>query len=143
MIKRSIAFFVSIFMILSARAQVTPDVLIQLSESKPDTSRIRILIQVGYYYYYKRGLASRPDSMEFYLRQAQQLNGRFHIVDFKNQINILYALLYCVQHPDADPKVVFLPIIDTCKKTGDLQNEARAWGELAEQIGSDQQFAPF
>ena len=143
MIKKAITLLVSIFMILSIRAQISPEVLTQLAESKPDTSRIRILIQVGYYYYYKRGLASRPDSMEFYLVQARQLNERFHVVDFQNQINILYALLSCVQHPDADPKEVFLPVIDACKKTKDLQNEARAWGELAELIENDPHLAPF
>ena len=144
MIKKAITLLVSIFIILSIRAQISPEVLTQLAESKPDTSRIRILIQVGYYYYYyKRGLASRPDSMEFYLAQARQLNERFHVVDFQNQINILYALLSCVQNPDADAKEVFLPVIDACKKTRDLQNEARAWGELAELIENDPHSAPF
>ena len=147
MIKKIILVFVLAFMIQSISAQILQapggTLLKQLAESKPDTTRIRILIQVGYYYYYQRGLASRPDSMDFYLRQARQLNENFHVIDFQNQINILYSLLYCVRSPDADPKPVFLPVIDSCRKTKDLQNEARAWGELADHIGNDLQSIPF
>src|SRR5258705_12702873 len=144
--KKTIAFLISSFIILSVRTQVTSkeadSIFLQLAKSKPDSNRVGIFIQLAKYYFGEVSLANHMDSVEFYLKQARRQNQGSHSINFQNQINILSAKHYCAQHPGEDAKKVFLPVIDTCKKTGDISNETEAWFELAG-IGNDAASIPF
>jgi two-component sensor histidine kinase len=102
----------------------------QLARSKPDTVRIRIYIDLAEYYFNRMRLRNRMDSVKLYLRNAEQLNASFNVASFKNKINLLYARREYALNPSQDPKTIFLPLIDTCKKYGDKKNEALIWAEL-------------
>jgi len=145
--KKVIAFILFIFLLLPARSQSNAtdpsQLFLQLEQSKPDTSRIGIFIRIAGYYFTKMRLINRMDSVEFYLKKARQLNEDFHVATLQNKINILSAKHYSVLHPAEDARIVFIPVIDTCKKTGDKPNEAQAWIELGVRIVADSQSTLF
>ena len=132
--KKIIPFILAVFMVLTGTSQVITNdmspVFTELAKSKPDSTRVRIYIQLANYYFSRIRLINRLDSVEFYLKQARQLNETVQVARFQNQINILSAIHYSTKHPSEDPRLTFIPIIDTCKKTGDKSSEAQAWVEL-------------
>jgi two-component sensor histidine kinase len=132
---------------LAGRTQDKPGedkpLLVQLAESKPDSTRIDILVQLANYYFYKISLLNRMDSVVFYLKETQQLNEAFHFTTLQNRINILNAKYAWKLNPDQDAKNVFIPVIDICKNTGDKPNEGQAWVELAARLGRAQESTDF
>ena len=144
--KKYIIIVLFIFIHLQSWPQVNdnlPQLLVQLSQSKPDTSRIRIYIDLAEYYFYRIRLRNRMDSVKLYLRNAEQLNKSFNMANFQNKINFLYARREYALNPSEDPKVIFLPVIDTCKKYGDKKTEAVAWAELGFRVSTDSQSIDF
>jgi len=146
--KKCISFIVFIFLLLPGRPQSSKPgdlvpLLSKLAQSKPDTSRIGIFIRIAETYFYKVRLPDRMDSVVFYLKKAQQLNKAFHIAKFQNNINLLFAQHRSELYPSEDPRMLFLPIIDACKKTGDQQIEADAWMELGATIELDSASLPY
>jgi len=134
-------------LLLPGRSQSTSadpnQLFIQLAQSKPDSNRVGLFIQLAEYYYKKMRLTNRMDSVASYLKKAQQLNDNFHSVRHQNQINFLSAKRYLSLHPDENAKNIFFPVIDTCKKTGDKLIEGQAWTELALKTYGDNESLPF
>jgi two-component sensor histidine kinase len=134
-------------MFVLARGQVKTKgidpVFQQLTKSKPDSTRVRLFIQLAIYYFDEVRVKNNLDSVAFYLQQARLLNEGLQFVYLKNEINLLFAEHYCVVHPDADPRHAFLPAIDTCRKLKDSINEEGAWSTLAIYIRNKPQFNEF
>jgi len=146
--KYKLCFVLSVFIIQSAVCQVTPgettSLLKELSQSKPDSNRVHTLLKLAKLYFFRGTLSNHVDSAEFYLKEAAKMNEVFRRTDFQNSINILRAKLYCETHPGVEEaKKTFMPVIDTCKITGDIVNEEEAWTELAFNIGYDPKDAGF
>jgi two-component sensor histidine kinase len=98
-----------------------------LNNTKTDTGRIHVLIDISDYYHDNNDLTNTG----IYLRKADLLNKKWHNVGFQNQINLYFASIYCAQNPDHDAKTIFLPLIADCRKSGDKKNECRGWSYLA------------
>jgi two-component sensor histidine kinase len=148
MLKKAIAVLVAVVAMLSAMTQQINDpekgLRAELAASKPDTSRIRMLIGLAVYYYeYKSGLDSYLDSINAFKKQARQLNETYRIVKFNNQLIFLDAVVYMTEHPDADRKALFLPVIDSCRRTKDVFNEAETWANLAALVGDGPRLLPY
>ncbi|MES1221530.1 MAG: histidine kinase dimerization/phosphoacceptor domain -containing protein [Bacteroidota bacterium] len=111
--------------------------LVKLSQSKPDTGRVRVLLQLSTYYFDQLAVINRMDSAEFYLKEAEKLNKNFRVTEFQNSIQFLYAKRYCIEHPTGDPKLILLPVIESCKKTGDKHTGILAWKELGSRAAND------
>jgi two-component system, sensor histidine kinase PdtaS len=139
--KKIIAFFISSFIILPSRAQVrlkevTPGFL-QTTKSESDSARIVKEIRFAEQYFRKSNLASYLDSIDFYLKEASILNEHFHIRDLQNRINFLTAKLFSIKHPDEEPNIDFIPLVDSCRKASNKECEADGWLEMAQQIGNE------
>src|SRR6187200_2955894 len=139
--KKIIAFFISSFIILPSRAQVrlkevTPGFL-QTTKSESDSARIVKEIRFAEQYFRKSNLASYLDSIDFYLKEASILNEHFHFRDLQNRINFLTAKLFSIKHPDEEPNIDFIPLVDSCRKASNKECEADGWLEMAQQIGNE------
>ncbi len=145
--KMFLSCVLSAFLVLPGKAQVNSSynnrLLKEFAQSKPDSTRIDYFLQLANYYFDKTDLVNHLDSTAFYLKEAQQMNESFPRVDLKNRTALLSARLYCKQHPDADVKKIFLAVIDSFKRSGDLLREQETWVELGMRTELDQQPSAF
>src|SRR5277367_6918502 len=86
-----------------------------LNKGIPDTSRVHTLIKIADEYCSRGAL----DSASIYLRPARETAKKYHLSRVQNEINILSARIYCSRYAKQDPKKLFLPLIDSCQKSGD------------------------
>jgi len=130
-----LTFVLLLFAITAIKAQKShpkPDLLLQqLKKSKPDTNRIVELIGIAKFYA-DTSAYDKSDTVEFYLKQAQKLNNIFHVAAYQNSINIISANSRCGAISMQAAKGIFLPLIEACKKTGDIKNEWWAWKYMAD-----------
>jgi len=83
------------------------------------------------------------DSADLIIDEARRLNDKRPVQELDNQIKIHAARFYCARYPNADPKPLFLPVVDLCKKTGDKDEERTAWVWMAACIKENDQTYPF
>jgi two-component sensor histidine kinase len=115
----------------------------QLAQSKEDSSRIKILTSLAASYIVEGRAPNRMDSVAYYLKRAKELNAVFRISKLQNRINLYSALLYFTVFSSDDSRIIFLPVIDSCRKTRDTINEAQAWMSLGYTIAEDPPSIPY
>lgn len=114
-----------------------PSLMTQLALSRPDTQRINIFIGLAASYVVPGRAPGRADSAAFYLKKARDLNRVFQIPALRDKIDVITAYLHCLLFSSDDPRTAFLPVIDSCRKTGDITTEAQTWMYLGSAIGED------
>jgi two-component system, sensor histidine kinase PdtaS len=114
-----------------------PQLMIRMEQSKPDTQLINICIQLAGCYIVPGRSVYRIDSAARYLKMARKLNDVFKIPALQNRIDLFSAILHCILFSSDDPGTVFLPVVDSCKKTGDKLTEAQTWMYLGITIVDD------
>jgi two-component sensor histidine kinase len=114
-----------------------PSLMTRLAFSKPDTQRINIFIGLAASYVVPGRAPGRTDSAASYLKKARDLNEVFQIPAFRDKIDMISAYLHCLLFSSDDPRTAFLPVIDTCRKTGDKATEAQTWMYLGSTIDED------
>jgi two-component sensor histidine kinase len=130
-----------------ARSQVNPADIpllrIQFAQSKPDTQRINICINLAASYNLEGSTPNRMDSAAFYLKKARQLNDSIGNQALRNRISLVSALYQWYFISSDDSKSLFLPVIDSCHRTGDKIDEALAWMYLGYKLDEDPPNYPF
>ncbi|MDP9079594.1 MAG: sensor histidine kinase [Bacteroidota bacterium] len=132
---KSIIITVLVFVGFAAYAQDDPsiDTLRKaLNGPLPDTERVHKLIDAAAYYIQDYNFGR--DSVDFYLRQAGQLNKKHSQAKYQDAINIYAAINYSRRNPDHSSRSIFLPLIAEFKKLNDRRNEAIAWEFLGTAI---------
>lgn len=139
--KKYIIFVLFVFVCTGSQAQTSDklhELVTKLTQSKPDTARIRLSIDLAEYYHgYMMRVPTRMDSMAFYLKKAEDLNKKFRDVKLQNRINLWTAIRQYTLNSATDARDLFIPVIDTCKKTGDKLNETHAWMWLGNCVPND------
>lgn len=130
--------FILIFCLLTGRAAAqdtaSPRRLFSvLQQSKPDTTRIELLIELGGYYLFKPGEDRQDlDSAIYYFRQAEtlsrQLNRPWHVAKSREMI----ANYYAESGDTARFKQVYEDAIRFYHQQGDLATEADAWNVMGD-----------
>ena len=140
------ALAIFIFMLLPDNATVISQkhytIPLQGAKIKSDSIRIKMLIQNADHFY-KSDVDNSVDSIEFYLSQAVHLNKTVHNVILENHIDILSAYCFCEKHPGQDAKSIFIPLINSFRKSRDPADELIGWQCLAEETESNPVTAPF
>lgn len=115
----------------------TKQLMSEYVKSQPDTNRIKLLLRIAECFFYKLRIEDRMDSVELYLSKAQKLNNQLRIATYQNTINFMNAKRHSILNPYDDPQVVFMPVINQCRKTADKKTEMLAWIELGYRISYD------
>ena len=107
--------------------QMVNRLLVQLPDSKPDTSRIKILFELGKYHLFKPGnVPTDLDSSLTYLNQAKLLSDSLHQVKWQHQINAVWVVNYLEGANSQQAYSLFNQLIADCRRTGDRESEADA-----------------
>ncbi len=135
---RALIFLLFMFMASIIHAQKVEDrpehELVRLKTMPADTARIATLIDLAEAYEYMPYQKSRTDTIDMFLKEAQMLNAKFRVNKFRNRIDILAAQTAYDRNQGLDLKELFLPIVDRCRKSGDILGECLAWSQLAVNI---------
>ncbi|WP_229376178.1 tetratricopeptide repeat-containing sensor histidine kinase [Fibrella aquatilis] len=101
--------------------------LVQLPKSKADTSRIRILFELGKYQLFKPGnVRTDLDSSMTYLNQAKQLSDSLHLLTWQHEIDAVRVANYLEGANSQQAYSLFDRLIADCRRTGDRASEANA-----------------
>jgi two-component sensor histidine kinase len=127
-----IALLLLVFNALTLTAQninreMVNSLLVQLRQSKPDTGRIKILLELGKFHLYKQGeLKSDLDSSFYYLRQARELSESFHAWKWIHETEGILVILSMERGDKAIAHSQYLQLLNDCKITNDKKGEANA-----------------
>lgn len=131
-----ITFIIFISTIFPVKAQVGPprpqDLLNQLEKSKPDSNRIRLLLELSDYYKAKPpGKINSADSSLLYLQQATKLSDIVHSGGYWRHQAFRHLGLYYFAKGDVNRgKAYFLKITGELNSAGDKKAEIAVWEEL-------------
>ncbi|NII23813.1 histidine kinase [Pseudoflavitalea sp. X16] len=113
----------------------------RLQRSLPDTNRIKILLEIAWYYDVKPGVHTNvSDSGIAYATKAKQLSDQLRAVAWQHKSLFMLGEMYFEQRDYDQGRSCFLQVIDHFQKTGDKEQEAAVWTRLANTI-PDQKLA--
>src|SRR6201996_8475245 len=119
--------------------QTTPkELLLQIQQSKPDTNRIKLQLQLGKYYVDKPNENKKDlDSAYSFFNQAIKLSDDLHSAEWKNKALILTASCDGEAGNIQHAKTCFTQVIDYYHKNNNKQQEAESWNALGKLIPVD------
>ena len=101
--------------------------LVKLTKSKADTSRIGILFELGKYQLFKPGnVPTDLDSSLSYLNRAKQLSDSLHLLTWHHEIDAVRVANYLERDKSQQAYALFDRLIADCRRTGDRASEANA-----------------
>ncbi len=101
--------------------------LTQFPQSKADTSRIRILFELGKYHLFKPGnVRTDLDSSLTYLNQAKKLSNSLHLPKWQHEIEAIRVVNFLEGANSQLAYTLFDRLIADCRRTGDRESEANA-----------------
>ena len=118
--------------------QTPKELLFQIQQSKADTNRIKLQLQLGKYYIDKPNENKKDlDSAYDFLNQAIKLSDILHTIEWRNKSLILTAL--CDEQAGNIPhaKTCFTQVINYYHKINSKQQEAENWNALGKLIPVD------
>ena len=133
--KRLISFIISIFIMISAWAQVPSrmpnDLLRRLEKSKPDSNRIKLLFQLSDFYL-ANSIKNKNagDSSLWYLQQSIKLTDSIHNAYWRHEALRHLGLYYFDKGDTKRGKEYFLKITSELDAAGDKKAEIRVWSDL-------------
>jgi two-component sensor histidine kinase/tetratricopeptide (TPR) repeat protein len=105
--------------------QMVNQLLIELQQSKPDTNRVRILVELGKFHVYKQGEYKLDlDSSFFYLEHARLLSDSLRSIKWKHASESMLVIVLMERGKDSLAASRFSQLIEDCRKTDDKENEA-------------------
>lgn len=107
--------------------QMANQLLVQLTKSQADTSRIRILFELGKYHLFKPGnVPADLDRSLSYLNQAKHLSDSLHALTWQHEIDAVRVVNYLEGANSQQAYSLFRQLIADCRRTGDRASEANA-----------------
>ena len=101
--------------------------LAQLTKSKADTGRVKILFELGKYQLFKPGnVPTDLDRSLSYLNQAKHLSDSLHLLTWQHEIDAVRVANYLEAANSKEAYALFDQLIADCRRTGDLTSEANA-----------------
>ena len=124
-----------ISLVLSLRAQVGPrtpnNLLIRLEKSKPDSNRIKLLLQLSDFYQARSIVNNHAtDTALLYLQQAAKLSDIIHSTYWRHETFRHLGLHYFAIGDSKQGKKYFLKIAGELNAAGDKKTEIAVWKEL-------------
>ena len=99
----------------------------QLSNSQPDTSKIKLLVKLGEFHLHKPGRNKADlDSSWVYLQQAQKLSDSLCLLKRQHEVRGLLVVNYIEAGNDQFGRSLFAELIKDCRQTADKEAEADA-----------------
>jgi two-component sensor histidine kinase len=119
-----------IFFVLPIRAQdrrYLDSLHKALRTATADTSRLHTYTSLASY---SLGFAyvnkNYVDSVDIFIREAQRVNTKCKLDDYKNYIDVFLSIVYCFRNRSTDASIVFAPCIAYARRAGYKQNELTA-----------------
>ncbi|WP_461073289.1 tetratricopeptide repeat-containing sensor histidine kinase [Spirosoma horti] len=107
--------------------QMANQLLAQLTNSKADTGRVRILFELGKYQLFKPGNVPEDLTRSLsYLNQAKQLSDSLHLLTWQHEIDAVRVANYLEGANSKEAYALFDQLIADCRRTGDRASEANA-----------------
>lgn len=114
-------------------AQTPAELHVQVKATKPDTTRVKLLLHLGGYCLKKRGdHKTNQDSAYSYFTEAMQLSSSLKSVKWQQHSRICEGGYYLKTGDIQHAKEYFTSVTDYYQKTGDKKSEALSWKTAAD-----------
>ncbi|ADB40308.1 tetratricopeptide repeat-containing sensor histidine kinase [Spirosoma linguale] len=112
--------------------QLVNRLLVQLQKSKPDASRLPLLLELGKFHIYKPGESKIDlDSGRTYLKEAKKLSDSLHLLTWQHEVESMLVVADMEGGNKEVGRSQFSALISDCQRTGDKEGEAIARFRLA------------
>ncbi|WDF79030.1 sensor histidine kinase [Mucilaginibacter sp. KACC 22773] len=106
-----------------------------IQQSKPDTNRVKLQLQLGSYYLFKSGEYKNDlDSALNFFTQAMQLSTVLNSIKWQNAALILKGNCFLEGNDIKSGKACLMQVINYYHKTGQMKLEAESWVRLGDNI---------
>lgn len=136
--KKYIALMLFVFTVTHGRSQYDNSIQPlkeKLSQSKEDTGRINLQIQIGSFYLNSFGILNNIDTAYSFLNQAIQLSIKLNKPDLQNMALEEMALGASLEKDFERAIRIYYRVIEYYHQTGQFAKEAKAWCDLGERYG--------